>query len=60
MIKALVDCAVVLEKLEVSVIAMPCNTAHFYINEIQKSVNVSIINMVESSVRTAKEQIGNV
>jgi aspartate racemase len=55
-IKALVDCAVVLEKLEVSAIATPCNTAHFYIKEIQDSVNVRIINMVESSVRYARER----
>lgn len=59
-IKALVDCAVVLEKLEVSAIAMPCNTAHFYIKEIQDSVNVPIINMVESSVRYARERTDDV
>lgn len=59
-INALTDCATLLQKLGVSVIAMPCNTAHYYYNEIQSSVSIPMINMVQASVRCAIEQIGDV
>ncbi len=44
------------EKLQdfgVDVIAMPCNTAHYYYDSLSESVNVPIINMVE----TCREQV---
>lgn len=43
-----------LQKLEsngVGFIAMPCNSAHIYFKELQKSINVPLLNIVEETVR---------
>lgn len=40
-----------LEMLGVSNIAIPCNTSHYFLDEIQASTKVPIINMIEESVR---------
>lgn len=40
-----------LEQLGVSNIAIPCNTSHYFLEEIQKMTKVPIINMVEESIR---------
>ena len=36
-------------------IAIPCNTSHYFLEDIQKSTSVPIINMVEESVRYVVE-----
>lgn len=41
-----------LETLGVSNIAIPCNTSHYFLDEIQAYTEISIINMIEESVRT--------
>lgn len=51
LINSLVKDAITLEKIGVSVIAIPCNTAHSVINEVQKKVNVPIINMIEETTK---------
>lgn len=38
-----------LEKTGISVIAMPCNTAHIFFDELQKSINVKLLNIVEET-----------
>lgn len=40
-----------LEMLGVSNIAIPCNTSHYFLDEIQASTKVPVINMIEESVR---------
>lgn len=35
----------------VNFLAMPCNTAHHYYNDIQKSVQIPILNMIDLSVQ---------
>lgn len=42
--------AEILQSLGVSCIAIPCNTAHFFYSEIQKSVQIPVINMIEEAV----------
>lgn len=44
-----------LEKLGVENIAIPCNTSHYFLKDIQQATKVPIINMVEESVRYVKE-----
>lgn len=44
-----------LEKLGVSNIAIPCNTSHYFLEEIQAATSVPIINMVEESVKYVVE-----
>lgn len=40
-----------LTQLGVSNIAIPCNTSHYFLEEIQKMTTVPIINMVEESIK---------
>jgi aspartate racemase len=44
-----------LEGIGVSVIIMPCNTAHYYISELQEQIKVPFINMVKVTVDRVKE-----
>jgi aspartate racemase len=37
-----------LARFPVDIIAIPCNTVHYFFNDMQKSVTVPIVNMVES------------
>lgn len=41
-------------------IVIPCNTAHYFYDEIQKSVNVPIINILEETVKYCEETIPDV
>ena len=50
----------ILEKVGCDYAAMTCNTAHYFYDEIQKSVNIPVINMVEAAVEYAKDQISSV
>lgn len=49
-IQYLVESAVILEKGGADFIIIPCNTAHKYISEIQKSVKIPVINMIKETV----------
>lgn len=49
-ISAIVKDGKELEKLGVSNIAIPCNTSHFFYDEIQKRLDVNVINMVKETV----------
>lgn len=49
-----------LEMLGVSNIAIPCNTSHYFFDDIQKATKVPIINMVEESVRYVTEEFPKV
>ncbi|WP_242874768.1 MULTISPECIES: aspartate/glutamate racemase family protein [Clostridium] len=40
-----------LEKAGVDFIAMPCNFAHIYFEELQKSINIPLLNIVEETVK---------
>lgn len=54
-LKAIEKDAKELEKLGVENIAIPCNTSHYFLKDIQQVTKVPIINMVEESVRYVKE-----
>lgn len=58
-LKAITKDARDLEILGVSNIAIPCNTSHYFLDEIQASTDVPIINMVEESIRYAMESYPN-
>lgn len=40
-----------LESIGVSLIAMPCNSAHIYSKELKESINIPLLNIVESTVK---------
>jgi len=41
--------AKILEKGEADFIIMPCNTAHYYIEHIRKTVSIPVLNMIEET-----------
>ena len=51
--KLLEDC-IFLEKSGVSHIAIPCNTAHFFVDKLQSEISIPIINMVREVARDMK------
>jgi aspartate racemase len=49
-----------LELHNVSSILIPCNTAHHFLEELQNSTNIKILNMVEETVKEIKEKYPNI
>lgn len=49
-VPALQDAIVILEKASVDFIFIPCNTVHVYYDEMQRCVDVPIVNLIESVV----------
>lgn len=47
-----------LEQAGAEFLIMPCNTAHFFINEIKENVSIPFINMVEETVKYTFEKFG--
>ncbi|MEF9991679.1 MAG: amino acid racemase [Romboutsia sp.] len=54
--KSFVSDAKKLENYGVDFLVIPCNTAHYFYDEIQSSVNTPIINIIEETVKVAKEK----
>lgn len=48
-----------LEKYGVDLIAMPCNTAHYFYEKIQLSINIPLINMIKETAIYLKENREN-
>ncbi|MFW6041071.1 MAG: aspartate/glutamate racemase family protein [Thermoplasmatota archaeon] len=44
-----------LDRAGADFLIIPCNTAHYYIDEIQKSVGIPIFNMIESTIDQISE-----
>lgn len=57
---AMVADAKMLASLGCDLIAIPCNTAHFFFDEIQKNVNVQVVNIIEETLRYAHRSVPNV
>lgn len=53
-IKPMVTAAKNLENAGANMIIISCNTAHYFVNEIQKQINVPIINMIETTCQHIK------
>jgi len=54
---ALQETAQNLEKAGADFIIIPCNTAHYFLSQIQKSVKIPILNMIEETVKETKKRI---
>jgi len=52
----LLQMAVQLERLGARALAMPCNTAHYYAEQIQQATSIPLINMVEQTVYRVANQ----
>jgi aspartate racemase len=46
-----------LEKAGADFIIIPCNTAHYFLSQIQKSVKIPILNMIEETALETKKRI---
>ena len=60
LLNILINDAKMLEKNEVSAIAIPCNTSHYFLEDIQKNVKVPIINMVRETIEYIKNANPNI
>ncbi|OOZ88733.1 aspartate/glutamate racemase family protein [Bacillus cereus] len=49
--KAIIEGAQKLESTGASFIAMPCNTAHLYFEELQRSLSIPILNIVDETLK---------
>ena len=52
----LIKDAQMLEKCGVDIIAVTCNTSHYFIDDLSRSVNVPIINMIELTIGSLKQK----
>jgi len=53
----LIETARTLEKAGAEVLALPCNTAHFYLPQLREQVGVPIVDMVEETVHMVRESM---
>ncbi|MCU5520009.1 amino acid racemase [Bacillus sp. TK-2] len=53
--KAIIEGAQKLESTGASFIAMPCNTAHLYFKELQRSLSIPILNIVDETLKAIPE-----
>lgn len=44
-----------LEKVDSDFIIFPCNTAHYYIDDIRKAVDIPVLNMIKSTIKKISE-----
>jgi len=56
----LLKSAKLLENAGANAICMPCNTAHFFVEDIRKNINVPFISIVESVLKDIKENYTDV
>ena len=60
-VKALVESAQLLEKAGATFLAFPCNTAHYFLPEVEVRVSVPIIDMIEeTAIEVEKAGISNI
>ena len=55
-LEELVKTALNLEKAGAEIITIPCNTAHYYLDDLRKSVHVPVIDMILETVNYISEQ----
>ncbi|MFK4290548.1 MULTISPECIES: aspartate/glutamate racemase family protein [unclassified Bacillus (in: firmicutes)] len=53
--KAIIEGAQKLESTGVDFIAMPCNTSHLYFEELQRSITIPILNIVDETLKAIPE-----
>lgn len=58
-INELIKSAKLLESYGADILIMPCNTAHYFINDIKKNINIQIINMIEEAVKFTYNKYSN-
>jgi aspartate racemase len=54
---SLIESAKLLERGGAGIIAMPCNTAHYYLPKMQPEVSIPILDMIEQTCRAIRETL---
>jgi len=49
-----------LERAGADFVVMPCNTAHYYYEDLKKSIGIPILNMIELTARVINKSFHNV
>ncbi|CAM4154829.1 amino acid racemase [Bacillus manliponensis] len=57
---AIIDGAKKLESTGVKFIAMPCNTAHMYFDDIQRALSVPLLNIVDATLKEVDDPVQKV
>jgi len=55
----LIRAAIALERAGAGIIAMPCNTAHYFLSRIQPEVRIPILDMIEEAYLSTRALAGN-
>ena len=55
-IPQLVKSADLLQSMGADLLIIPCNTAHYFYEDLQKSVNIPVLNMIELTCKTLKSK----
>lgn len=55
----LVKAAVTLETAGAGILAMPCNTAHYYLPRLRPEVSIPILDMIEETYLSTRTRIGD-
>ncbi len=58
-LKSLINGCNILKKSKSKFIVIPCNTAHYWYDDLQKKINVPIINMPKEVFKVTKKQCKN-
>lgn len=53
----LIRSAKFLEKSGVDIVAMPCNTAHYWYKDIQAAISVKLINMIDNTAKYLRQRV---
>jgi aspartate racemase len=56
----LIESALILERAGAGILAVPCNTAHYFLPRVRPKVGIPILDMIEETFLSARAQIGNV
>ena len=56
----LIKAAVALENAGAGILAIPCNTAHYFLSRIGPKVSIPILNMIEETYKSTHARIGDI
>lgn len=56
-VPCLIESARILEKAGAGILAVPCNSAHYFLPRVEKEIGIPILNMVEETYRTLQSRL---
>jgi aspartate racemase len=55
----LIESALILERAGAGILAVPCNTAHYFLPRVRPKVGVPILDMIEETFLSTRARVGN-